>query len=91
MGAVNCRLGWRVVWRAQSEHKNSKERCKRDTGHTQKHYQNNTTHDHTQDHPPHLATIEGGAATARTTSHTRVGGRKEVSVGEKGDVNGSCE
>jgi len=29
---------------------------------------NNTTNDHTKDHPLHLITIEGGAATVRTTS-----------------------
>jgi len=48
--------------------------------HIQTHDKNNTTNDHTKEHPPYLTTIEGGATTVRTTSHTRVGGRAEVSV-----------
>jgi len=36
--------------------------------------------------PLHLTTIERGAATMRTTSHTRVGGRAEVSVGGRVEV-----
>ena len=56
---------------------------KRDRSHAQAHDKNNTTNDHTKNHPPHLETIEGGAATERTTSHTRVGGRAEVSVGDR--------
>ena len=54
---------------------------KRNRSHTQTHDKNNTTNDHTKNHSPHLITIEGGAATVRTTSHTRVDGRAEVSVG----------
>ena len=50
---------------------------KRNRSHTQPHDKNNTTNDHTKKHPPHLTTIEGGAATVRTTSHTRVGSRAE--------------
>ena len=42
--------------------------------------------DHTKDHPPHLTTIEGGAATVRTTSHARVAGRAKVSVGGRVEV-----
>jgi len=54
---------------------------------TQTHGKNNTTNDHTKNHLPHLTTIECGAATVRTTSHTRVGGRAEVSVGGREAVN----
>ena len=36
---------------------------KRNRSHTQTHDKNNTTDDHTKNHPPHLTTIEGGAAT----------------------------
>jgi len=64
--------------------------CKKiNRSHTQTHNKNNTTHDPTRTPPqtttrrttpPHLTTIEGGAATVRTTSHTRVGGRAEVSL-----------
>jgi len=55
---------------------------KRETGHTHKHEQhdtrthdtrhdkNNTTNDQTKNHPPHLTTIEGGAATVRTASYS---------------------
>jgi len=45
----------------------------RETGHPHKHTTSTPpqTNDHTKDHPPHLTTIEGGAATVRTTSHTR--------------------
>jgi len=50
------------------------------------HDKNNTTNDHTKNHPPHSTTIGGGAATVRTTSHTRVGGRDEVSVGGRVEV-----
>ena len=32
------------------------------------HDKNNTTNDHTKNHPPHLTMIEGGAAAVRTTS-----------------------
>jgi len=53
---------------------------KKNRSHTQTHDKNNTTNDQTKDRPPHLTTIEGGAATVRTTSHARVGGRAEVSV-----------
>jgi len=53
---------------------------KRNRSHTQTHDTNNTTHDHTKDHPPDWTHFECGAATMRTTSHTRVGGRTEVSV-----------
>ena len=42
---------------------------KRNRPHTQTHSNNNTTHDHTKDDPPHLTTIEGGAATVHTTSN----------------------
>jgi len=35
---------------------------------------------------PHLATIEGCAATVRTTSHTWVSGRTEVSVGGRVEI-----
>jgi len=45
---------------------------------------NTTTNDLTKNRPPHLRTIEGGAV--RTTSHTRVGGRAEVSVGGRVEV-----
>jgi len=54
---------------------------KRNKSYTQTHNKNNTRNDHTKNHPPHLTTIEGGAATVRTTTHARVGGRAEVSVG----------
>ena len=30
-------------------------------------YRVNTTHNNTKNHPPHITTIEGGAATVRTT------------------------
>ena len=36
---------------------------KRNRSHTQTHDKNNTTNDHTKNYPPHLTTIEGGAAT----------------------------
>jgi len=55
----------------------------RNRSHTQTHDTNNTTNDYTRNHPPHSTTIEGGAATVRTISHTRMGGRAEVSVGGK--------
>jgi len=54
---------------------------KKNRSHTQTHDKNNTTNDHTKEHPPHLTTIKGGEATVRTTSHARVGARAEVSVG----------
>jgi len=55
----------------------------RETGHTHTKYdKNNTTNDHTKNHPLHLTTIEGGAATVRTTSHTRVG--EQVKKAKKG-------
>jgi len=38
---------------------------KRNMSHTQTHDKNNTTDDHTKDHPPHLTTIEGGAVNPR--------------------------
>ena len=37
--------------------------------HTQTHDKNNTTHDHTKNHPSHLTTIEDGAATLLTASY----------------------
>jgi len=55
------------------------------------HDKNNTTNDHTKNHPLHLTTIEGGAATVRTTSHTRVGGRAEASLGSKVMVCGNMQ
>jgi len=73
---------------------------RRETGHKHKHTtrrtpqthdKNNTKNDHTKEHPPHLITIEGGAATVRTTSHTRVGGRAEVSVGGSVGALQPCE
>jgi len=61
---------------------------KRNRSHTQTDDKNNTTDnknittdDHAKNHPLHLTTIEGGAATVRTTSHARVGGHTEGSVG----------
>jgi len=35
------------------------------------HDKDNTTNNHTKNYSPHLTTIEGGATTVRTTSHTR--------------------
>jgi len=72
-------------------------RCERavsyiDRSHTQTHNKNKRTHATTRTTPqtttrrttpPHLITIEDGATTVRTTSHTRVGGRAEVSVGSR--------
>jgi len=65
---------------------NRKPSVQRETGHTQTHDKDNTTHDHAKEHPPHLTTIEGGATTVRTTPHARVGGRAEVSVGGRVEV-----
>jgi len=39
-----------------------------------------------KNHPPHSTTIEGSAATVRTTFHTRVGGRAKVRVGGRVEV-----
>jgi len=73
-----------------------RQRCKkRNRSHTQTHNKKNATHGTTRTTPqtttrrttpPHLTTIEGGSATVRTTSHTRVGGRAEVSVGGRVEV-----
>jgi len=54
--------------------------------HNTRHDKDNTTNDHMKNHHPGLTTIEGGAATVRITSHTRVGGRAEVSVGGRVEV-----
>jgi len=62
---------------------------RRETGHIHKHTTRATPHNTRpeqhykrphEEPPAHLTTIEGGAATVRTTSHTRVGDRAEVSV-----------
>ena len=54
---------------------------KRTRSHTQTHDKNITTNDHSKDHRPHLTTIEGGAATVRTTSHIRVGVKRHTGGG----------
>jgi len=73
--------------------------------HTQQHDKNNTTNkqSHERTTPtPHSTTLKGGATTVRTTTHARVGGRAEVSVGGRVEVrralgrtgrgvNGGCE
>jgi len=43
---------------------------------------NNTPNPQTNTSHKQLTTLEGGATTVRATSHARVGGRAEVSVGE---------
>jgi len=44
--------------RHNTRHDKKARRCERETGYTQTHDQNNTTNDHTKDHPPHLTTID---------------------------------
>ena len=71
----------------------------RSKGHTHTHTpaENNTpdTHTHDKNNTPnpqtntphkHFTTLEGGATTVRATSHARVGGRAEVSVGGRLEV-----
>jgi len=54
---------------------------------THTHEKNKTTNEHTDEPPqPHSTTIEGGATTVRTTSHARLDGRSEVSVGGRVEV-----
>ena len=69
---------------------------KRSTGHTHRQRTTPPTHTRTRqeqhptppnEHPhKHFTTLEGGATTVRATSHARVGGRAEVSVGGRVEV-----
>ena len=50
------------------------------------HDKNNNPNPQTSTPHKHLTTLEGGATAVRATSHARVGGRAEISVGGRDEV-----
>jgi len=53
---------------------------------THTHDKKNTPNPQTNTPHKHVTTLEGGTTTVRATSHARVGGRAEVSVGGRVEV-----
>jgi len=69
----------KMINRSSHTHTHTDQRTTPSTPHT--HDKNNNPNPQTNTPHKHLTTLEGGATTVRATSHARVGGRAEVSVG----------